>query len=118
MALGPMLPGQTLEEVKGKKSALLVGVTEYDSSKFTTLKFTDNDVEELAKVLEKPILEHREKICHAILRRADQRTVCVALLADAGAMLLGRGACPEQGVGKAVQIDLSPTIEVHRATDR
>jgi uncharacterized caspase-like protein len=41
------------QEAKGKKVALLVGVTEYDSDKFATLKYTENDVEELATVLKK-----------------------------------------------------------------
>jgi TPR repeat protein len=36
---------------KGKKHALLVGVRRYDSIKFDALRWTENDVEELAKVL-------------------------------------------------------------------
>jgi formylglycine-generating enzyme required for sulfatase activity len=36
---------------KGKKYALLVGVRKYDSDKFEDLRFTENDVEELARVL-------------------------------------------------------------------
>jgi formylglycine-generating enzyme required for sulfatase activity len=43
-------PGLAQAE-KGKKHALLVGVREYDSSKFDTLKCTENDAEELARVL-------------------------------------------------------------------
>jgi uncharacterized caspase-like protein len=43
--------GEEKEKAKGKKVALLVGVTEYDSDKLATLKYTENDVEELAKVL-------------------------------------------------------------------
>jgi hypothetical protein len=39
---------------KGKKYALLVGVTNYQSSHFTKLKYTENDVEELAKLLNQP----------------------------------------------------------------
>jgi formylglycine-generating enzyme required for sulfatase activity len=39
------------EPPKGEKVALLVGVKEYDHSKLPNLKFTDNDVEELAEVL-------------------------------------------------------------------
>jgi formylglycine-generating enzyme required for sulfatase activity len=35
----------------GKKHALLVGVRKYDSDKFEDLQFTENDVEELARVL-------------------------------------------------------------------
>jgi uncharacterized caspase-like protein len=36
---------------KGKKHALLVGVRKYDSIKFDTLKYTENDVEEVAAIL-------------------------------------------------------------------
>src|SRR5947209_6026068 len=39
---------------KSKKVALLVGVTRYDSSHFPNLKYTDNDVEEMAKILQRP----------------------------------------------------------------
>jgi formylglycine-generating enzyme required for sulfatase activity len=37
----------------GKKLALVVGVRDYDSTKFDSLQFTENDAEELAKVLAK-----------------------------------------------------------------
>jgi formylglycine-generating enzyme required for sulfatase activity len=43
-------PGLAQAE-KGKKYALLVGVRKYDSEKFEDLRFTENDVEELARVL-------------------------------------------------------------------
>src|SRR5262245_11427805 len=36
---------------KGKKYALLVGVTEYQGDQFSTLKYTENDVEKLAAAL-------------------------------------------------------------------
>src|SRR5262249_28843964 len=36
---------------QGKKYALLVGVTEYDSSTFTPLKYAENDAVKLAEVL-------------------------------------------------------------------
>ena len=36
---------------KGKKYALLVGVTDYKNASLNPLKFTENDVEELAKLL-------------------------------------------------------------------
>src|SRR5688500_5955430 len=36
----------------GKKYALVVGVRDYDSAKFPNLKYTENDAEELAKVLQ------------------------------------------------------------------
>src|SRR5262249_34250783 len=36
---------------RGKKYALLVGVTEYKHSAFASLKYTENDVEKLAEVL-------------------------------------------------------------------
>jgi TPR repeat protein len=36
---------------KGKKHALLIGVRNYASIKFETLKYTENDVEELARIL-------------------------------------------------------------------
>ncbi len=38
LAAGFVLPGLTQGEKKGKKYALLVGVTEYDSAKFTALR--------------------------------------------------------------------------------
>src|SRR3954466_16247563 len=36
---------------KGKKYALLVGITEYKHSAFASLKYTENDVEKLAELL-------------------------------------------------------------------
>ncbi len=39
---------------QGKNHALLVGVTEYSSDRFTPLKYTENDVEALARVLDRP----------------------------------------------------------------
>lgn len=36
---------------KGKKYALLIGVTEYDSSHFSKLNYAENDVEKLAGLL-------------------------------------------------------------------
>src|SRR5262249_42369939 len=38
-------------QAQGKRYALLVGVTEYDSSTFATLKYAENDAETLARVL-------------------------------------------------------------------
>jgi hypothetical protein len=43
----------------GHKFALLVGVTEYKGSALTALKYTENDAEELAKVLKKSGFEVR-----------------------------------------------------------
>jgi TPR repeat protein len=39
---------------KGKKYAVLVGITEYDHANLSPLKYTENDVEELAALLKKP----------------------------------------------------------------
>jgi formylglycine-generating enzyme required for sulfatase activity len=39
------------DKTKGKRYALLVGVKDYDHSKLSPLKYTENDVEALAKVL-------------------------------------------------------------------
>jgi hypothetical protein len=56
-AIAFLPPGTTVQGVaapedgKGKKYALLVGVRKYDSDKFEDLRFTENDVEELARVL-------------------------------------------------------------------
>jgi formylglycine-generating enzyme required for sulfatase activity len=50
--LGFVLPGWT-QAPGGKKYALLVGIRSYDHSKLTELKYTENDVEELGKVLNK-----------------------------------------------------------------
>jgi uncharacterized caspase-like protein len=47
VALAPAGP----DEAKGKKYALLVGVTDYDSSKLPPLKYTENDAVELEKLL-------------------------------------------------------------------
>jgi hypothetical protein len=48
--LGFVLPGWTQAD-KGKKYALLVGVRTYRHSDLEDLKYTENDVEELAKAL-------------------------------------------------------------------
>src|SRR5262245_56259685 len=47
--LSESLPAQA----QGKKYALVVGVSEYDSSTFVNLKYTENDAEQLAAVLKK-----------------------------------------------------------------
>jgi formylglycine-generating enzyme required for sulfatase activity len=47
-----VLPGWTQAD-RGKKHALVVGVRGYDSSKMSHLKYTENDAEKLAEVLEK-----------------------------------------------------------------
>jgi uncharacterized caspase-like protein len=52
LALGVLLPAWS-DEAKGKKYALLVGVKEYQRETFPDLKYTENDVEELAKILTK-----------------------------------------------------------------
>jgi formylglycine-generating enzyme required for sulfatase activity len=44
------LHGQS-DKPKGKKYALLVGITDYDHGKLDPLKYTENDVEELAETL-------------------------------------------------------------------
>src|SRR5690242_14072446 len=44
------LPGQD-SKPQGKKVALLVGVRAYNNVNFSELKYTENDVEELAEVL-------------------------------------------------------------------
>jgi TPR repeat protein len=47
-----VLPGTALAQTdRGKKYALLVGVRHYDSAKLEPLRFTENDVEELAGAL-------------------------------------------------------------------
>jgi hypothetical protein len=48
--LGVFVPGWS-QEAKGKKYALLVGVKSYDHNKLGDLKYTENDAEEMAKVL-------------------------------------------------------------------
>jgi formylglycine-generating enzyme required for sulfatase activity len=52
IGLGFVLPGWTAAP-KGKKYALLVGVTEYDSKNFATLKYTGNDAEQMTLALRK-----------------------------------------------------------------
>src|SRR5262245_34226831 len=47
------LPGWT-QSSEGKKVALLVGVTAYDSDAFRNLKYPENDVEDLAAALSRP----------------------------------------------------------------
>jgi formylglycine-generating enzyme required for sulfatase activity len=49
-ALVLLAPGRA-EAPKGSKHALLVGVRDYDHDKLPNLRFTENDVEELARVL-------------------------------------------------------------------
>jgi uncharacterized caspase-like protein len=39
---------------KGKKYALLVGVREYEHAKLPNLRYTDNDMEDLGRILEQP----------------------------------------------------------------
>jgi hypothetical protein len=39
---------------KGKKYALLVGIKEYEDRDLPDLKFTENDVEDLARLLSRP----------------------------------------------------------------
>jgi hypothetical protein len=53
LALLIALPLAGQDKAKGKKYALLVGITEYDHSKLAPLKYTENDVEELARVLDR-----------------------------------------------------------------
>ena len=53
VGLGALVPAWT-QEAKGKKYALLVGVTEYDSSKFATLTYSENDVVESRPAARRP----------------------------------------------------------------
>jgi formylglycine-generating enzyme required for sulfatase activity len=53
VALAFALPGWT-EAPKGKSYALLIGVRDYQRATLTPLKYTENDVEELAAVLDRP----------------------------------------------------------------
>jgi TPR repeat protein len=57
-ALAALVPGgrasRAAEPTQGKKYALLVGVTEYESAHFARLRYTENDVEELAALLARP----------------------------------------------------------------
>jgi hypothetical protein len=48
--LGSVGPGRTQPE-RGRKFVLLVGVRKYESGKFNELRFTENDVEALARIL-------------------------------------------------------------------
>src|SRR4051812_46138994 len=52
LVLMALLPLRS-DEPKGKKYALLVGVTRYDSKNFTDLKYAGNDADEMEKVLKK-----------------------------------------------------------------
>jgi formylglycine-generating enzyme required for sulfatase activity len=52
LALALPLMGRA-DRPKGKKYALLVGVKSYEHNKLPDLKYTENDVEELAKILRK-----------------------------------------------------------------
>src|SRR5438128_2658580 len=51
-ALLPLLAQEPKFAVKGKKCALLVGVKQYKKGELTNLKYTENDVTDLAKLLE------------------------------------------------------------------
>jgi formylglycine-generating enzyme required for sulfatase activity len=51
VAVALLAPGQA-ETTKGKKYALLVGVRNYDHRDLAELKYTENDVEELARALQ------------------------------------------------------------------
>jgi uncharacterized caspase-like protein len=50
---GPPLDVVQAQPPAGKKYALLVGVRDYDSARLASLRFPENDVEELAAVLQK-----------------------------------------------------------------
>jgi hypothetical protein len=50
LAAAPPSAGQDAK-ARGKRFALLVGVKDYDHSKFDPLKYTENDVDELARLL-------------------------------------------------------------------
>ena len=47
------VPGEA-QQAKGKKYALLVGVTDYNHASLQPLKYTENDVEKMAKLLNQP----------------------------------------------------------------
>jgi formylglycine-generating enzyme required for sulfatase activity/uncharacterized caspase-like protein len=53
VALVALLPGHA-RQAAGKRYALLVGVSDYKNAFYTNLSGTENDVVELARVLEKP----------------------------------------------------------------
>jgi formylglycine-generating enzyme required for sulfatase activity len=53
LALAAALPLAGQGDKKGKKYAVLVGVTEYTHAKLPDLKYTENDVEDLARLLTK-----------------------------------------------------------------
>src|SRR5687768_13421770 len=46
-----LLPVGRADPGKGKKYAVLTGVTAYEAGTFPTLRYTENDVEELSKLL-------------------------------------------------------------------
>lgn len=48
------LPLTASAQAKGKKYALLIGINDYTHSKLSELRFPENDVNELAEILEKP----------------------------------------------------------------
>src|SRR5262245_18183592 len=52
VALLPLLAQEPKFTVKGKKYALLVGVKQYRKGELTNLKYTEIDVNDLAKLLE------------------------------------------------------------------
>jgi uncharacterized caspase-like protein len=54
MALSLLAAAPARPAEGGKKHALLVGVAEYNHSKLPDLKYPENDVEELAKILRRP----------------------------------------------------------------
>jgi uncharacterized caspase-like protein len=53
VAASVLLDASQAQTDKGKKYALLVGVRDYDSGKLEPLRFTENDAEDLADVLQK-----------------------------------------------------------------
>jgi formylglycine-generating enzyme required for sulfatase activity len=54
MAGGAALNPGVAQTKKGKSHALLVGIRDYDHRSLTPLKYTENDVEKLAKLLDRP----------------------------------------------------------------
>jgi formylglycine-generating enzyme required for sulfatase activity len=114
--LGLVGPGQTQAEL-GKKYALLVGVRTYRHSKLEDLKYTENDVEDLAALLERefaevvlltstrgqakaeraPTAANIRKHLRALLEKVGKHDTIVVALAGHGLQLKVKGQDAEEG---------------------
>jgi hypothetical protein len=93
-AVSLALPGPSAAETTtGKKHALLVGVRTYDSTKFEPLRYTENDAEELARVLADTAGFHSVRVLTSTrgLSKPSDAPTAANIRAAIKALLAGKG---------------------------